>query len=231
MESASSVNSSSSVAGASLVYPSPPVSALDHHNGPQDQGRDSFFTNVTLVTPPVSVTETGASATNGPGAPKATKVGSPWSVDEELRLLAAVQSPERRDLAAIASDHKRTLNGIVARLRQIAVRLVIDKNMTVDAASEAIGSYLTPDDVQSAVRVVKEKEASSVSSSCSGTIRSSASSASTESTATSKPQSSAAAQLMAVMEKQHTEHMAMLTKILESLDKVQIALKNIGQEF
>jgi hypothetical protein len=49
------------------------------------------------------------------------KMGQPWTVEEEARLLAAIA--EKKTFNQIATEHERMVGGIKARLRQIAERM------------------------------------------------------------------------------------------------------------
>lgn len=69
--------------------------------------------------------------------PETSLAGTKWTDDEEKCLLESI-ADENKTIEEIAIEHKRTPGGIISRLKQVAVKMVINDGIDINEVSKSL---------------------------------------------------------------------------------------------
>lgn len=76
-----------------------------------------------------------------------SRIGQPWEDDEIVKLLTSVQ--KKKPIEQIAAEHKRTVNGINIRLRELAADYHFNDNRPIEEIQKFTG--FTKEQVEEAI--------------------------------------------------------------------------------
>lgn len=84
-----------------------------------------------------------------------TRLGQPWKEDEVVKLLTSIQ--KKKSVEEIAKEHDRTVGGINAYIRKLAVDYHMNDNRTMEEIQKYTG--LTKEQIEDAIKKNKSKAA------------------------------------------------------------------------